>query len=414
MIRVQGQVCSGRKLAGQHLARHYEQLSDRLGASPQPGSLNIALTRPLKLSSVNGVRLGQDGHRMIWSAHLNGRSVLLYRWQGCPLSVVEVISDAHLRSELRLTDGASVALEICCDDLERIGVRAWLGWVLLWKWRSRLYYTGNYGNWIVSLQRYFDGSMGCMDLMKRVTGNTSELIRRGLRRLIFRNGLSQSEVFTRKNPGSGCEGKIDRLLNLLAYTKTSGSAYSAQNYPAGYHTLVLGDRVLAGQRLPSARLDLLPISLEGLSVLDVGCNQGGMLFEAGQRGIRWGVGVDYDSRMINAANKARQYRGVGNLDFFVLDLEKEQLPLLHDFLPGEQVDMVFLLSVCMWIDNWREVIGFCSKLAPYMLFESNGSDEQQNSQEKCLSENFGVVNILQLTSEDDDGQKKRRLYFCIR
>lgn len=100
------------------------------------------------------------------------------------------------------------------------------------------------------------------------------------------------------------------------------------------------------------------------------------------------------------------------MDFFVLDLENEPLLLINDFLPSERVDIVFLLSVCMWIDNWRAVIEFCSKLAPYMLFESNGSDEQQNEQVKCLMEHFRNVSVLQLTSEDDDGQKRRRLYFC--
>ncbi len=250
--------------------------------------------------------------------------------------------------------------------------------------------------------------------MGRVIERASTGVRQWVRRFFFRGMDGRQYEFERRNVEVGSGGRLDRLLNLLAYTKTSGSAYSASQYPAGYHTLVLDDRVLVGQRLPSARLDLLPISLEGLAVLDVGCNQGGMLFEAERRGIRWGVGVDYDARMVNAANKVRQYRGIGSLDFFVFDLEKEQLPLLHDFLPEEPVDVVFLLSVCMWIGNWQDVIRFCSRLAPRMLFESNGSDEQQDAQLKCLMDNFEKVNTLQLTSNDDDGQKRRRLYFCMR
>lgn len=349
---------------------------------------------------------------MIWRATLNGKGVLLYRWQGCPLSVIEVVSATHLRNEFHLKDGSSVVLKIFDDDVDEIGVRAWLGWVLLWKWRSQLYYRSNYGSWIVSLQGYFNGNIGGVVLIKNWFEKASDMIKRNMRQLFFWRRKEQNYSFTRKIPGAGSEGEIDRLMNLLTYTKSSGSAYSADQYPAGYHTLVLDDRVLAGQRQPSARLDLLPISLEGLAVLDIGCNQGGMLLEAARRGIRWGVGIDYDSRMVNAANKVRQYREASNLDFFVFNLEKEQLPLVYDFLPDERVDVIFLLSVCMWIENWRDVIVFFSKMAPNMLFESNGSDEQQDAQAKCLTENFRAVSVLQLASEDDEKQKKRKLYFC--
>ncbi len=412
MLTTKGRVSSGRALASQHLVWHTAQLSKLLGANPQSGSLNITLPRPLKLSAKNGVRLGQGKHRMVWNAYLNERNVLLYRWQGCPLSVVEIISDVHLRSELNLVDDALVELKICRDNVEKIRSREWLGWVLLWQWRTQLYYKSDYEKWIVSVQHYFDGRIGGVALIKKIVGKIFGFWGSWLRRLFLRSEVRGNDGFVRKTPRGGNEGKLDRLLNLLTYTKTSGSAYAAQQYPAGYHTLVLGDRILAGQRLPSARLNLLPISLEGLTVLDVGCNQGGMLFEAAGRGIRWGVGIDYDSRMVNAANKVKQYREVENLDFFVFNLEKEKLPLIQDFLPCERVDIVFLLSVCMWIDNWRDVIAFCSNLAPYMLFESNGSDEQQDAQVECLRENFDTVNVLQLTSEDDEGQKKRKLYFC--
>lgn len=412
-VKVEGRVCRGRALAGRHLAEHAEQLSQLLGASAEPGSLNIALLRPLRLSSASGTWLGRDRHRMAWDAQLNERKVLLYRWQGCPLSVVEVISAEHLRTELQLKDGALIALRIRQGDVENVGVRAWLGWVLLWKWRSELYYKGNYGSWTVTLQKYFDGSLGTMALIKKVIGRLSGLSKQGLRRLWWGEDARGYDL-VRRNPRSGSEGELDKVLNLLAYAKSSDRAYSAKKYPAGYHTLDLGGCIFAGQRLPATRLDLLPISLEGLSVLDVGCNQGGMLFEAVRRGISWGVGIDYDSRMINAASKIKQYRQASNLDFFVFDLEKEQLSLVHDFLPREQVDIIFLLSVCMWIENWKDVIASCAMLAPRMLFESNGSDEQQDEQAKCLREHFKEVTVLQLTSEDDETQKRRRLYFCTR
>lgn len=412
IVSVKGRICSGRALASQHLAQHCEQLSELLGGSPQPGSLNIILPKPLNLSTESGVWLGQDRHRMVWQAQLEGHRILLYRWSGCPLSVVEIISDVHLRSKLKLEDGDTVTINICRNNFDNIRWRTFLGWLILWKWRTSLYYKNDYEKWIVSAQHYFDGNIGVSTLLKKLTGNFFGILFKTIRKKILRRKSINNFHFIRKNPGPEGEADLNRIMNLLNYTKLSGSAYSANKYPAGYHTLVLSDRVLAGQRLPSARLDLLPISLEGLTILDVGCNQGGMLFEAETRGIHWGVGIDYDSRMINAANKIKQYRGLGNLDFFVFDLEKEPLPLVNDFLQSERVDMVFLLSVCMWIDNWRSVIDFCSRLAPYMLFESNGSDEAQDEQAKYLMDHYSEVSVLQLMSKDDNEQKMRRLYFC--
>ncbi len=383
-----------------------------LSAQPRPGSLNIIMERPIKLSSLAGTWLDRNEGRMVWKARINGYDVLLYRWLDCPLSVVEVISDLHLRTALNLNESATVTLDIASDSLDDIEMRERIGWLFLWWGRSKLYYRGNYHDWTVSLQRYFDGKLGAWGVMKVMIKRVINLFSRGIGRLYAKPNADQFGSFVRKVTGEGPVGRLDRLLNLLAYTKTSGSPYSAQQYPAGYHTLTLGDVVVAGQRLPAARLDLLPLSLSGMTVLDIGCNQGGMLFEAQQRGINWGVGVDYDPRMVNAASKAAQYRSVTNLDFFVFDLEKEQLSLLADFLPEAKVDLVFLLSVCMWIKNWREVIEFCSRFAPYMLFESNGSDQQQDGQFDCLKKNFKTVTTLQDTSEDDSGQKKRRLYFC--
>jgi len=66
-----------------------------------------------------------------------------------------------------------------------------------------------------------------------------------------------------------------RILNILNYTKTSGSSYSAHKFPAGYHEIKIGDEVFAGQRSPDGRLKHLSVDFSGKTLLDIGCNQGG-------------------------------------------------------------------------------------------------------------------------------------------
>lgn len=202
-----------------------------------------------------------------------------------------------------------------------------------------------------------------------------------------------------------------QILNVLNYTKTSGAWYSAVRYPAGYHSIEINGQRIKGQRDPALRLGSVPFDFRGKSVLDVGCNQGGMLLQLADR-LEWGVGIDYDSRMVNAANRMRAARKTNNLHFYVFDLEREPLDLIKDFIPSPKVDVVFLLAVCGWIENWRAVIDFSASLADKMLFETTGTEQQQISQEQHLQQIYRQVECLTASSEDDAIQKKRRLLFC--
>lgn len=204
-----------------------------------------------------------------------------------------------------------------------------------------------------------------------------------------------------------------QIMNLLNYTKTSGVSYSAGAFNAGYHSFDIDGHHLVGQRNPAMRLSGLPFDFTGKRVLDLGCNQGGMLHAIADR-IAHGTGVDYDARMINTANKIKAHTGRHHLDFFVLNLETEPLGYLNDLAPKEGVDIVFMLSIAMWIKTWREVIDFSAKLAPQMLFESNGTPEQQTEQVDYLKKVYRTVERVREQSDDDPSQKNRQLFLCSR
>lgn len=206
--------------------------------------------------------------------------------------------------------------------------------------------------------------------------------------------------------------EIRAVRNVLRYTTGSGSPYSALTFPAGYHSIELGGEVLRGQRDPKSRLEGVPYDFTGKSLLDLGCNQGGMVHALADK-VRVGVGLDYDPHMINAANRVKAFRKTQHLHFFTFDLQEEPLDFLPNYLDGA-VDIVFLLSVAMWIRNWREVIARAAVLAPAMLFESNGSEEQQTEQEAELRKTYSKVLMLRDSSPDDPIQGRRRLYLCER
>lgn len=205
--------------------------------------------------------------------------------------------------------------------------------------------------------------------------------------------------------------KKKQTLNLLNYTKVSGSGYDATQCPAGYHTFVLDGEVVQGRRDPALRLAAAPFDFTDKTVLDIGCNQGGMLLTLGQK-LKSGIGLDFDSRMINVAQVLRAENSLHSLNFFVFDLENDDINLIHDFLPEPRVDIVFLLAMCRWLSNWQQVIDFAASISPCLLFESNGSQAQQDEQIAYIQATYSSCELLSAKSVDDPLRADRALYLC--
>ncbi len=234
------------------------------------------------------------------------------------------------------------------------------------------------------------------------------------RRMTAKSSKRASLRFVRIAPydvRSEDERQKRKLLNVIRYTQGREVAYSATSYPAAYHTIEIGTERIPGQRDPAVRLAAVPYDFSGKSVLDIGCNQGGMLF-ALRDSIQYGIGVDFDGKMINAAHLIKAVTQSHNTQFYIFDVDCEPLEILEDLLPDQQVDIIFLLSVCMWITNWRELITWCAKHCNHMLFESNGTAEMQAEQLAFLRGAFSDVILLSDQSDDDPKCKNRKLYFC--
>ena len=128
--------------------------------------------------------------------------------------------------------------------------------------------------------------------------------------------------------------------------------------------------------------------------------------------IKYGIGIDYDSRMINVANKIKSHKQLNHIDYYVFNIETEDLNYIYDLVPEDKLDVVLLLSVCMWVNNWKEVINFSSKISEKLVFESNGKKEQQEEQINYLKKVYQNIQLIHEKSEDDSSQKMRQLYYC--
>jgi 2-polyprenyl-3-methyl-5-hydroxy-6-metoxy-1,4-benzoquinol methylase len=403
VCELSGQVISGRGRAASIIRENIKELKEKTGEDLIEGSLNLILMRPLMLSNDNALKFA-NGDGLLWRASLNGVAVYIFRWEDMPLHIVEVLSCMHLRNSLRLKDGDIVNIVIQNSDLDTIPPAGKLMWNLCYLGRRHWYYTNDkYAYFTTKLCEDFNGTQ------KKSNKTLTHIIKS----YIQKKNIYWFERIPIDPLDDTETQSFRRIQNILNYTKISGSAYSAHRYPAGYHTIEINGHRLEGQRDPMKRLEAIPIDFKGKTVLDIGCNQGGMLHPLDGE-IKWGVGIDYDYRMINASNRIKVLRQSTNLYFYVFDLEKEPLDLIEDLLPEPKVDIVFLLAMCIWIKNWQEVVEFGARISDSMLFEATGTKEHQSAQRGCLDSLYGCVLLLSETSEDDPGNKQRQLFYCTK
>lgn len=194
-----------------------------------------------------------------------------------------------------------------------------------------------------------------------------------------------------------------RIFNILNFAKDTYS--SDFSFEAGYQSIKIGSRKFDGRRDPSVRLSALNLDFKGKSVLDIGCNQGAILFDIAND-IKCGIGVDYEPRMINICNALKSVNDNNNLDFFVFDIENDPLTLLRNFIPTKKIDVIFLMAVCQHVMNWKPLIEFTASQTEILVFESNGTEEQQNEQIKFVNSCFAYSREIYSVSHDDNAHRR--------
>jgi Methyltransferase domain len=442
-VALQGQVVGGRGLAAPEFVTLGEQMQAIVKEPLCPGSLNVVLNRPVRLLDTAGFSFDRN-YRTLWRASLGGINVWVYRWRETPLHIVEILSSVYLRERLNLKNGDAVTLRMSRAQIGKIHFQERFIWAVLWTGRRRWFYTyKSYSNHTVrfgkelgatQLQPVVRGpipislhimkemvtvvpTVAFKDLAQHLLSVTKRLVKStpviGTLANTLKLKYSRKYAFSRietDNCMNADERVFRQIKNILNFTKTSNSHYSAEQFPAAYHTINLNGRQVPGQRDPSKRLASVPIDFQGKTVLDLGCNQGGMIHQI-QSLIKWGVGIDYDPRMINAANRIKNVNASENISFYIVDLQSDPLEIISDFMPDGKADICFLLSVCMWLKNWQQVIDFAQSKSNSMLFETNGSPLLQAQQVNYLKAKYSVVNMLSAISDDDPIQKSRKLFY---
>ena len=167
------------------------------------------------------------------------------------------------------------------------------------------------------------------------------------------------------------------------------------------------------QRDATRRLEQFGVRSEeirGKNVLDLGCNNGAILFEISNHAPASGLGVEYDAQKVDLARRIAAFAGIERLEFRVGDLD-----LLEAGDIGGPFDVVLCLAIEAHVRDPKHLYRLLAELTRgVLLFEANASTAPKKVQDNLGA--VGFVEIRHLGTCDDDivARNNRRPIFSAR
>jgi len=157
--------------------------------------------------------------------------------------------------------------------------------------------------------------------------------------------------------------------------------------------------VSEAQRDSARRLALFAINkdiLQNKSLLDLGCNTGGMIFEAQKFKPAQCVGVEYDSDKVELATKITAYCGLNNTKFICGDIDEVNMQKI-----GGKFDVIFCLAIEAHIKKKSRLYQFLAEISNNVIyFEGNSTTNVQQVKDQLLTGGFNKVEFLGFSDDD--------------
>ncbi|WP_159725893.1 class I SAM-dependent methyltransferase, partial [Acinetobacter proteolyticus] len=205
---------------------------------------------------------------------------------------------------------------------------------------------------------------------------------------------------------------VNNTLKILDYSKANKKWFDERGFVAGYHSFTLNNQFFKGQRNIEERVCNIDEKYYlDKNILDIGCSTGGLLYHLSNK-INKGVGVDFNTKCINAANLIKNNFNLDNLSFYTFDLDKENLDLIKSFTNSMKVDLCFFMNLSLWVKKWKEAFTFLADIAEIMVFEAHGNPSQQEEQLSFIKSVYREVELVNEQSSDDESYLKRSMYIC--
>ncbi|MHC4738327.1 MAG: methyltransferase domain-containing protein [Planctomycetota bacterium] len=154
----------------------------------------------------------------------------------------------------------------------------------------------------------------------------------------------------------------------------------------------------------SKRLDLLRVdrnSLEGKSLLQLGSDTGGIIFEAQKFGPRDSIGIEYDDRKVEVTNKVAAYCGLNNVRFIQGEINK-----LDIFKIGREFDVVFCSTVETQVKHKHRLYKLLSDITKETVYlEDNSATDPFKVKAQLIRNGFKRVELLEFSNDDTNRGK---------
>jgi len=181
----------------------------------------------------------------------------------------------------------------------------------------------------------------------------------------------------------------------------------------GYHSINIHNININGQRRPNLRIKeiIKHYDFEDKTVMDLGCNIGGMLLHLPK--IKKGVGVDFDKTCVDCGNYITDILKFNDISFYKYDLNDYSIKEHIELLNIKNLDIIFLLSLGSWIKNWEKLYIECLKYSNNILLETN-NDKEGEEQLKLFNTLKCDINMISENSYDDQTNNYGRKLFFIK
>lgn len=130
----------GRGKGQRRVGKLGEDLREKLGITPYPGTLNLVSEEPVRLVRDRNSRY-RIGRKYLYPAEILGTKIWIYRWKNAPYHVFEIMSEHRLREKLKLEDHHEYELLVSEDHIAPMNFLQRLFWNLFWKNKENDFYS---------------------------------------------------------------------------------------------------------------------------------------------------------------------------------------------------------------------------------------------------------------------------------
>jgi 2-polyprenyl-3-methyl-5-hydroxy-6-metoxy-1,4-benzoquinol methylase len=167
------------------------------------------------------------------------------------------------------------------------------------------------------------------------------------------------------------------------------------------------------QRDAARRLEQFGVRAEdirGKRVLDLGCNNGAILFQLSNYAPACGLGVEYDPEKVDLARRIAAFAGIERLEFRVGDLD-----VLEATDIGAPFDVVFCLAIEAHVQKPDHLYRLLADVTQsVLLFEANASTSPRSVQAELAKAGFREIRHLGTCDDDIVPRNNRRPIFSAR